>query len=359
MAENTINDFNTLPEQVQLNKEDIETNTADITKLKNDIGKIKPNAWEERKFILNVDEESNADFTTYNPITDTNTPVNIQKAFTNKDTYSMTESVNSYSFFTSGSLSGANMSIYAICTDPSNTLYDLLGLDEQKESGVSILLVDRKDETGETQSSSLYINCTNIKTNGIKFNSMTIKDNDGNVKEINKITDNDDDSLNSLLTAFAINEYYLKKSDASNTYVTKTDASSTYVSKEDYDKRFEKAILTLTEAGFNKIKTMAEDEGTTIVLSPKSDFTEQVPPTNPRNMKEIKLYVGYDVENLYSNIHLMPNETTDDYDDLQGSFGKYWYTGHAMLSLPSQDYGYFVISYQKGVQLILRLIIHY
>lgn len=28
-------------------------------------------------------------------------------------------------------------------------------------------------------------------------------------------------------------------------------------------------------------------------------------------------------------------------------------------TLPSQDDGYFVISYQKGVKLILRLIMHY
>lgn len=35
MAENTINEFNTLPEQVQLNKEDIETNTANIQRLGN------------------------------------------------------------------------------------------------------------------------------------------------------------------------------------------------------------------------------------------------------------------------------------------------------------------------------------
>ena len=360
-----IEGLNTLPEQVQLNKEDIETNTtniatntADITKLKDDISKIKPNAWEQRKFNVDIGEGTLTEFTTYNPITDTNAPVNAQKSFINKDTYSIMDSINSYSFFASGSLEGADMSIYAICTDPSNQLFNLLSLDDQKESGVSISLVCAKDNTSGTQT-SLYINCTKIKTDGITSKFITIKDYDGNVKRIDKITDNDDNSFNSLLTAFAIDNYYLKKTDASNTYLTKTDASNTYVSKEDYDNRFEKAILTLTEAGFNKIKTMAEDEGTTIVLTPTSDFTEQVPPIDPNNMKEIRLYVNYGVETLYSNIHLMPNETTDDYNDLQGSLDEYWYTGHAMLILPSQDDGYFVISYQKGVQLILRLIMHY
>lgn len=75
-------------------------------------------------------------------------------------------------------------------------------------------------------------------------------------------------------------------------------------------------------------------------------------------MKEIRLYVRYDVESIYSDIHLMPNTTIDDYDNLQGT-SDCWYTGHAMFLLPSQHNGYFVIAYQKGVQLILRLIMPY
>lgn len=383
MAKELFNsDFYTLPEQVQINKEDIKTNTAsiatntaniatntsDITKLQDDIGKIKPNAWEQRKFNVDIGEGTLVEFTTYNPITDTNAPVNAQKSFINKDTYSIMDSINSYSFFASGSFEGADTSIYAICTDPSNQLFNLLSLDDQEESGVLISLVCTKDNTSGTET-SLYINCTEIRTNRITSKSITIKDNDGNVKNINKITDNDDNSFNSLLTAFAIDNYYLKKTDASNTYLTKTDASNTYltktdasntyVTKQDYDNRFEKAILTLTESGFNKIKNMVENEGTTITLTDTSDYTEQVPPINPHNMKEIRLYVKYGVESIYSNIHLVPNTTTDDYNNLQGSLDSYWYTGHAMLNLPSQDNGYFVIAYQKGTCLILRLIMHY
>lgn len=143
-------------------------------------------------------------------------------------------------------------------------------------------------------------------------------------------------------------------------YLLKSDASNTYVSKEDYDNRFEIARLTLTEDGFNKIKTMTENEGTAIItLNTPNDFTEQVPPINPNNMKEIRLNINYDVNTLYSNIHLVPNTTTNNYDNLQGSLDEYWYTGHAMLLLPSQNDGYFIIAYQKGVNLILRLIMHY
>ena len=365
MAKELFNsDFYTLPEQVQINKEDIETNTtniatntADITKLKDDISKIKPNAWEERKFNCNLGAEGNAVFTTYNPITDANAPVNAQKSFINKDTYSITDAINSYSFFISDSSSGQNTSIYAVCTHPSNSLLDILDLDDQNKPAPSIVLITSKDETGKT-SSSLNINCTKIKTDTIQSKSIAINDN-GIAKEINSISDNDDTSFNTLLTAFAINEYYLKKIEASNTYLSKTEASNTYVAKQDYDKRFDTGVIALTEEGFNKIKAMAEKVGTTITLTATTDFSENVQLTNTRD-KELILGVNYDVDNIYKNIHVMPNQTIDDYDALQGTEST-WYTGHAMLTLPSQDNGYFAISYQNGThgQLILTLLAHY
>ena len=155
----------------------------------------------------------------------------------------------------------------------------------------------------------------------------------------------------------SIKQSYLLKTDASNTYLTKTDASSTYVSKEDYDNRFDTGKIVLTENGFNKIKTMAEEVGTTIELMVTTDFTENV---QSNNTNELKLDVFAEfVEPIYRNIHLVPNQTIDDYDDLQGSSESTWYTGNAMLNLPSQDIGYFTISYQKGSILILTLITHF
>lgn len=353
MAENTINDFNTLPEQVQLNKEDIETNTADIAKLKDDISKIKPNAWEERKFNFDLGEDDNVVFTTYNPNTDANAPVNAQKAFINKDTYSITDAINSYSFFISGSLSGQSMSIYAVCTHPSNSLLDILDLDEQNKPAPSIVLITSKDETGKT-SSSLDINCTKIKTDNIQSKSMTMADNNGDFKEINSISDNDDTSLHTLLTAFATNEYYLKKSDASNTYLTKTDASNTYLTKQDYDNRFDTGVISLTAQGLNKIKGLTDTPNQDLELHVPSDFLElSQQPTG----KDLKLQIIYNSSPLYDNIVLHSNKTIGDYDNISSSSPKaVWYTGQAIITLTSQSDGLFDIAYHDGNLLGLHLI---
>lgn len=366
MAKELFNsDFYTLPEQVQINKEDIKTNTAsiatntaDIAKLKDDIGKIKPNAWEQRKF--NAGNESNQfECTTYNPITDINVPVNAQKTFADKDTYSATESINlySYSFSFTETMLG-NIFTYAICVDPSLSLSDIFEPDSISKNGI-ILQNISGSENGTFDRCNIYINCNELTTEKIKIG-------DGYIEGISNNYDTSDNGI--ILSASVINYNYLRKStasdiylsktDASNTYLTKTDASNTYVSKLDYNTRFEKAILTLTEAGFNKIKNMVENEGTTITLNATSDFTEQVPPIDLNNMKELRLLVKYGVEVIYSDIHLVPNTTLNDYDNLQGTTSG-WYTGHAMLTLPTQDNGYFVIAYQKGVNLILRLIMHY
>lgn len=368
MAKELFNsDFYTLPEQVQINKDDIKTNTAsiatntsNIAKLKDDISKIKPNAWAERKF--NVSGESNQQFecTTYNPVIDINVPVNAQKTFTDKDTYSPTESINSYSYsFSITETMLGNIFTYAICVDPSLSFTEIIEEPNSISKNGIILQNISGSENGTFDKCNIYINCKELTTEKIKIG-------DGYIEGISNDDDTSDNGI--ILSASVINYNYLRKStasdiylsktDASNTYLTKTDASNTYVSKLDYNTRFEKAILTLTEAGFNKIKNMVENEGTTITLNATSDFTEQVPPIDLNNMKELRLLVKYGVEVIYSDIHLVPNSTIDDYDALQGTTSG-WYTGHAMLTLPTQDNGYFVIAYQKGVNLILRLIMHY
>lgn len=343
MAENTINDFNTLPEQVQINKDNIKTNTADITKLKDDISKIKPNAWEERKFNLDGDENSDLiNFTTYNPITDTNTPVNIQKSFTDKDTYSIKEPVNSYSFFTSGSSHDASMSIYAVCTTPSNTFIDLLNLDDQKESQPSIILITAKTETGITKS-TLDINCTNIKANITKTRYLEMGTPD-NMASIDTIANGDVDLPNSLLTGAAISQYYLKKTDASNTYLT----------KKDYDKRFDTGAIILTAQGLNKIKALDDTPNKTIELHVPSDFLELM---QLSGNKDLKLQIVYNDSILYDNIVLHPNRTIEDYDNISSSSAKtIWYTGQAVIVLASQSDGLFDITYSNGNLLGLHLI---
>lgn len=56
MAENTINDFNTLPEQVQLNKEDIKTNTDNIQR----IGDLS-DTYHDQIHSLNTKVDTNTD----------------------------------------------------------------------------------------------------------------------------------------------------------------------------------------------------------------------------------------------------------------------------------------------------------
>lgn len=336
-----IEGLNTLPEQVQLNKED-------IAKLKDDISKIKPNAWEERKFSVDTSAigvgDTPVELTTYNPITNTNAPVNIQRVFTNKDTYTLSDAINSYSFAVSNKGSFA----YVVCADPSLQLVSLLPgqLKETTENAIVLSNIDASS-SGKCW---LFINCRAVNTYSLAFD-----DNRNNY--ITKISNDDDDSSVSLLTASAINRYYLKKTDASNTYLTKTDASNTYVTKQDYEERIDTGDITLTQNGFDKISAMTEDVGTTITLTHTTDFTEHIQVTNTR---ELILNVYYNGDPIYINIHLVPNQTIDDYTAVQEGTEN-WYTGHAILVLPSQDYGYFAVSYQNGnySQLILTLIAHY
>ena len=338
MAENTINDYNTLPEQVQINKDD-------ITKLKDDINKIKPNAWEERKFILNLGEDGNADFTTYNPIIDTNAPVNFQKSFTGKDTYSIMDAINSYSFFTLGSLNGGSMSIYAICTDPSNSLYDLLDLDEQNESGDSIVLFSSPDETGKNDA-SLFITCTKLTAINITSKSLTIKDSDANVKEINKITDNDDYSPNVLLTAAAIDQYYLKKTDASNNYATKTELRNA-------NQRIDALNIgsfdvDLTIAGLAKIKADVTI-GTPITLTKDTDFSESLDYTDYKTVLFTLYTDKNEVAFISTDIKLDVGDTVDVYGDNDQNYT--WLTGIGVIKLgPNTNGNNYLcyISYSQG-----------
>lgn len=300
--------LNTLPEQVQINKEDIKTLNAKIDTITSNIAnlgwELKTNTFGEKNYIpKNFDE-------------------NIPYSLTNITDSTQASGLNVYK--DSDGYVWSFLTIYIPSDD--NFVGILTGHDNTEGYFCSLSMEAPNDKT-------TYLVVTYIANSDCP-------------QSLNKDTYKEDETI---VTMGWVNKYYLSK----------TDASNTYVSKEDYDNRFEKAILTLTEAGFNKIKTMAEDEGTTIVLSPTSDFTAQVPPFNPNNMKEIRLYVKYDVEPLYSNIHLMPNSTTTDYNYLQSSDTDYWYTGHAILVLPSQDDGYFAIAYHEQEQLILRLIMHY
>lgn len=364
MAENTINDFNTLPEQVQINKEDIETNiekiatntaniatnTSDITKLKDDIGKIKPNAWEQRKFKINFSSTDYAECSTYNPITNESNPiVNIQRAFTDKDAYETTDSINSSSF--SVSIPDLNLFIYSVCADPSLTLIELADMDFSTTSRLKnkIVFLEGANDNGN-KIYSISINCDTAY-----FGKLSFHRNDS-VDDIDRISDDDDKSEHSLLTAKAVDQYYLKKTDASNTYLSKTDASNTYATKTELsntNKRID-ALDTgtfdvdLTTAGFAKIKANVTI-GTPITLTKDTDFSQYLNYTDYKTVI-FTLYIDNNEEYFIStDIKLDVGYTADVYKENDQNYT--WLTGIGVIKLgPNTNGNNYLcyISYSQG-----------
>lgn len=342
MAENTINDFNTLPEQVQINKDD-------ITKLKDDISKIKPNAWEQRKFNVIDEEASLIEITTYNPVTNINAPVNIQKSFTDKDTYSFSDTTNSYSFAASFKTNSSDNSIdwfmYAVCGDPSLTINDYRHLSTSSSKNAILFVGDKENDSASIPTYSLLINCDIIKTTELKFYNNS----DLYIDTISVI---DDKSIHSILTSYAVDHFYLKKTDASNNYLTKIAASNTYVTKQDYEERIDTGDIQFTTQGWTKFKAITDTEGQTIELNVPSDLLEHVQVTG---ISDLKLQLIYNGHAVFENVYLHPNNTINDLDYITGAKTTY-YTGQAMLTLSTQSNGLFYIVYQEGIGLTLHLI---
>lgn len=364
MAKELFNsDFYTLPEQVQINKEDIKTNTdniatntaniatntSDITKLQDDIGKIKPNAWEERKFKLNFGATAPAECSTYNPITNESNPmVNIQRAFTDKDTYDTTDVINSSSF--SVSIPTLKLFIYNVCADPTLTLLELADMEFNNNARLKnkIVFIDGADEDGN-KIHSISINCDTAYIGKLSFHR------NDSVDDITRISDDDDKSDHSLLTAKAVDQYYLKKTDASNTYLTKTDASNTYVTKQEYEKRIDEGTITFTSQGWEKLRAITDTEGQTITLRAGVDYIEHIQIT--WNHDAI-LQFRYDNNFIYKNVYLHPNSSLDDLDDPNGHNSQQvtFYTGQAIFTLATQSDALFNIIFQEGGSIILHLI---
>lgn len=313
--------LNTLPEQVQINKEDIK-------KLSD-----SSNTQTEQLQALTTKVDTN----TANIATNTS---NIATNNTNIDNLSN-------KVYDNGTISFYLDSNLFIFKDQKTGSYFYIHLNNPNE-----WLLGHSD-IFSFDCSEVFINRGKLNINGdIYTNSLYIH----NI-QITKISNSNATDSHSLLTGKAINDTFLTKTDASNTYLTKTDASNTYVTIQDYEERIDTGDITLTQNGFDKISTMTEDVGTTITLTDTTDFTEHIQVTNTR---ELILNVNYNGDPIYRNIHLMPNQTIDDYTAVQDGTEN-WYTGHAILILPSQDDGYFAVSYQNGnhSQLILTLIAHY
>lgn len=333
MAKELFNsDFYTLPEQVQINKDDIKTNTAsiatntaDIAKLKDDIGKIKPNAWAERKFNIG-DESGQFECTTYNPVIDINVPVNAQKTFTDKDTYSLTEPINSYSCsFSFNEQELGNIFTYAICVDPSFTLTDMVEADSMTKNGIILQNISGNND-GAFNSCNIYINCKQLTTEKIKIG-------EGYIEGISNAYDTSDSGI--ILSASVINYNYLKKSTASDIYLSKTDASNTYATmnalKPLQNTYFE---ADLTTAGLAKIQANATI-GTSITLLKDTDFIENITNTDLSHRTVIFTLYRDDNEEVYisENIKLDIVDTTDYYSNNDQPHT--WFTGLGVIKLGS------------------------
>lgn len=310
-----IEGLNTLPEQVQLNKEDIkklsDSNTTQTEQIQALNTKVDTNT-------------ANIATNTSNITTNTTDIDNLSKKVYDNGTIS---------FYL-----GSNLFIFK-----DNEAYNYFSIHRNGVSSWSL-----EDIEIFNFQCTVYINGDlRVKKGYIYADSLVINTSADN--DITNISNSNATDSHSLLTGKAINDIFL----------TKTDASNTYVTKQDYEERIDTGDIALTREGYHKINAMAEEIGTTITLTDTSDFTEHIQVTNTR---ELILNVYYNGDPIYRNIHLVPNQTIDDYTAYQDATQENWYTGHAILILPSQDYGYFAVSYQNGTthsQLILTLIAHY
>lgn len=316
-------DYNTLPEQVQINKDDIKTNTADIAKLKDDIGKIKPNAWEKNTSIIEgvytLEQYIPADFNSDIPYSFVKT--NIDKS--GNPTYQNIGLMAGK--LIDNSTSTSNLSVQLILSDLSN-----INITENNISfrfGIDTSTIEMKYENDDA---ILFLDNTRFQFDKGEF--------------ITEFSNSDVHDYHQILTAFAVNQFYLKKSDASNTYV----------SKEEYDKRFDTGVISLTNQGLNKIKALTDTPNQTIELHTPADFLELA---QQPSGKDLKLQIIYNGSPLYDNIVLQSNRTIENYDNISSSSPKTaWYTGQAIITLSSQSNGLFDIAYHNGNLLGLHLI---
>ena len=311
MAENTINDFNTLPEQVQINKEDIKTLNAKIDTITSKIAnlgwELKTNAEGKKGYIpKNFDE--NIPYSLTN-ITDS-TPASGLNTYKDSDGY-----VWSY------------LSIYIPSDD--NFVGIWTGHDNTDGYFCSLSMRDPNDKT-------TYLVVTYIADSDCP-------------QSLNNDTYKEDQTI---ATMGWVNKYYLTKTDASNTYVTKIHANTTYLTKQDYEESIDKGDIQFTTQGWTKFKAITDTEGQTITLSVPGDLLEHVRVTGTNDLKLQLIYSGHAV---FENIYLHPNNSINDLDYITGAKSTY-FTGQAVLILSSQTKALFYIVYQKTIGITLQLI---
>lgn len=294
-------DYNTLPEQVQINKDDIKTLNAKIDTITSNIAnlgwELKTNTIGDKSYIpKNFDE-------------------NIPYSLTNITDSTQASGLNTYK--DSDGYVWSYLSIYIPSEDDFVGIWT--GHDNTDGYFCSLSMATPNDKT-------TYLVVTYIANSDCP-------------QSLNNDTYKED---NTIATMGWVNKYYLTKDSASNTYVT----------KQDYEKRIDTGDIQFTTQGWTKFKAITDTEGQTKELQAVSDFLELVQVTGTNDLKLRLVYNGHAV---FENVYLHPNNTINDLDFIAGAKTTY-YTGQAMLTLSSQSNGLFYIVYQKGVSLTLHLI---
>ena len=304
-------DYNTLPEQVQINKDDIKTLNAKIDTITSNIAnlgwELKTNTRGDKSYIpKNFDE-------------------NIPYSLTNITDSTPASGLNTYKD-TDGYVCSC-LTIYIPEDDDFVGIWT--GHDNTDGYFCSLSMAVPNDKT--TYSVVSYIansDCPQSLNNDKYKEDLTIA------------------------TMGWVNKYYLSKTDASNTYLTKIAASSTYLTKQDYEERIDTGDIQFTTQGWTKFKSITDTEGQTITLSVPGDLLEHVQVTG---IDDLKLQLIYNGHAVFENIYLHPNNSINDLDYITGAKSTY-FTGQAVLTLSTQSEALFYIVYQEAVGLTLHLI---
>lgn len=304
-------DYNTLPEQVQINKDDIKTLNAKIDTITSNIAnlgwELKTNTSGDKSYIpKNFDE-------------------NIPYSLTNITDSTQASGLNTYK-------------------DTDGYVWSYLTIYIPEDDDFVGIWTGHDNTDGYFCSLSMAV--PNDKTTYIVVSYIANSDcpqslNNDKYKEDLTIA-----------TMGWVNKYYLSKTDASNTYLTKITASSTYLTKQDYEERIDTGDIQFTTQGWTKFKSITDTEGQTITLSVPGDLLEHVQVTGTNDLKLQLIYNGHAV---FENIYLHPNNSINNLDYITGAKSTY-FTGQAVLTLSTQSEALFYIVYQEAVGLTLHLI---
>lgn len=192
---------------------------------------------------------------------------------------------------------------------------------------------------------NVYINGAVRVTNGYLYaDSLVINTSADN--DITNISNSNATDSHSLLTGKAINDTFLTKTDASNTYATKNELSNANKRIDALDTgTFD---VDLTTSGLAKIKANVSI-GTPITLTNNTDFSQYLDYTNYKTVI-FTLYMDEEEEYFIStDIKLNVGVTADVYGDNDQNYT--WLTGIGVIKLgPNLDGNNYLcyISYSQG-----------